>query len=149
MKATATFLLIALVSIFSTAVFAQPPGYYGPGQSGAGSYAAPSNGFSVRQGIRFEQARDDKGYILRIYTRGISPEAIQVSVRGRTLVVENQQSRQVEQRSDQGSYSFSSSSSNMRRRFPLPPDADAQAMQRTLEDGVIVITLPYASRAHY
>ena len=149
MKATATFFLIALVSIFATAVFAQPPGYYGPGQGGAGSYAAPSNGFNVQQGIRFEQGRDDKGYILRIYTRGITPEAIQVSVRGRTLVVENQQSRQVEQRSDRGSYSFSSSSSNMRRRFPLPPDADAQAMQRKDEDGVIVITLPYASRAHY
>ncbi|MEJ2589935.1 MAG: Hsp20/alpha crystallin family protein [Candidatus Thiodiazotropha sp.] len=141
--------LIALVSTFATVVLAQPPGYYGPGRGGAGSYAAPSTGFNVQQGIRFEQGRDDKGYILRIYTRGISPEAIQVSVRGRTLVVENQQSRQVEQRSDRGSYSFSSSSSNMRRRFPLPPDADAQAMQRTVEDGVIVITLPYASRAHY
>jgi HSP20 family molecular chaperone IbpA len=144
MKPKAFIIVFALLSAFAVIAFAQPPGNYGPG-----AYAAPSNSFSVQKGMRFERGRDEKGYTLRIYTRGISPEAIQASVRGRTLVVENQESRQVEQRSDRGSYSFSSSSSSMRRRFPLPPDADAQAMQRTVEDGVIVITLPYASGRRY
>jgi HSP20 family molecular chaperone IbpA len=146
MKATVILFLSTLLSSLAVTVSAQPPGYYGPG--GAGGYAPPSsNSFNVQQDVRFERTRSDKGYILRIYTRGISPEAIQVSVQGHTLVVQNQESRQVERRSDRGSYSFSSSSSSMRRRFSLPPDADAQAMQRTVEDGVIVITLPYAKGA--
>jgi HSP20 family molecular chaperone IbpA len=147
MKAWSKFFLFALVSTMAATVSAQPPGYYGP--SAAGGYAAPSNSFSVQKGMRFEKGRDDKGYYLRIYTRGVSPEAVQVSVRGRTLIVENQESRQVEQRSDRGGYSFSTSSSSMRRRFPLPPDADAQSMQRSVEDGVIVITLPYATGRRY
>jgi hypothetical protein len=37
----------------------------------------------------------------------------------------------------------------MRRRFPLPPDADAGAMTRTLEDGAVVITLPYARTVRF
>jgi HSP20 family molecular chaperone IbpA len=142
MKSTIMVIVFALISASANVAAAQPPGNYGPGAMG--SYATPPNGFNIEQGMRFERGRDEKGYTLRIFTRGISPDAVQVSVRGRTLVVENQASRQIEQRSDRGSYHFSSSSSHMRRRFPLPPDADAQAMQQTVDDGVIVITLPYA-----
>ncbi|MCU7844979.1 MAG: Hsp20/alpha crystallin family protein [Candidatus Thiodiazotropha sp. (ex Monitilora ramsayi)] len=99
--------------------------------------------------MRFQRTRDENGYILRIETRGMTPDAIQVSLQGRSLVVQNQESRQVEQRSDRGGYQFSSTSSSMRRRFHLPPDADVAAMQRSEEDGVVVIRFPYASGLRY
>jgi HSP20 family molecular chaperone IbpA len=79
----------------------------------------------------------------------MDPEAIQVTVQGWSLVVQNRESHRVEQRSDRGSYNFSATSSSMRRRFPLPPDADASAMKRSQEDGVVVITLPYRQIPRY
>jgi hypothetical protein len=143
MKPKALLIPCLLLSAFSMSLFAQPPGYPAP-ERGYGYPAGPS-AFSLQKGLRFERGRDQNGYILRIIVNGIDPEAIQVSVRGRSLVVENQESHQVEQRSDRGSYQFSSSSSSMRRRFPLPPNADAAAMERREQDGVIVVTLPYAT----
>lgn len=145
MKLRAIMIPTLILSTFSMGVLAQPPGYYGMDRG----YATSPNSFSVQQGVRFERGRDQNGYTLRILTQGISPDAIQVNVRGHTLVVENQESHQVEQRSDRGSYHFSSTSSSMRRRFTLPPDADVQAMKRTVEEGVITITLPYAKAPRY
>ncbi len=142
------FLLICAVLLLalSSTALAQPPGT-GPEQRFG--YHLPSNRFSVQQGMRFERYRDSNGYQLRIHIRGIDPEAIQVRVQGRSLVVENRESHRVEQRNDRGSYQFATTSSNMRRRFPIPPDADPGAMRRSVEEGVVVITLPYAQGFRY
>ena len=129
-----------------TVTLAHSPGANG---SSMGYHSSVPGAFSIQRGVRFERDRDQRGYRLRIYLRGIAPEAIHVSVRGRALVVENRESHQVKQRNDQNSYRFSSTSSSMRRRFPLPPDADIRALQRTGEKGLIVITLPYATQRYY
>ncbi len=145
MKSIVNFCAACLL-FMSGAAMAQPPG---SGYQPYSGQAAPPNQFSVRQGMRFERYRDQEGYHLRIYTQGMDPESIQVSVQGRSLVVQNRESRQVEQRSDRGSYQFATASSSMRRRFPLPPDADAGAMKRSVEEGVLLISLPYAAGLRY
>ena len=140
----ATLSILVLIGLVSTAT-AQPPGYYGyPGFQ----RPTPSWMGSRHQGrIRIERDRDEAGYLLRIFTSGdIDPEAIQVSVQGNSLLIENDQSTQQEQRSDQGFYSYSRSSSRFRRRLSLPWDADVDNMQRSVEDGVITITLPRAGK---
>ena len=134
-----------LLAAGSSFVVAQPPG--GPARD-YGS-ASPSSRFAVQKGMRFERFRDRDGYQLRIHIRGMDPEAIQVSVRRRSLVVENRESHQIEQRNDRGGYQFATASSSMKRRIPLPPDADAGALQRSVEEGVVVITLPYAQGPRY
>ena len=144
---------IALIGLASLCAFGSPTVAQTPGPEGYrqsfGHYSSSANRFSLQQGVRFERYRDQEGYRLRIHTRGMDPEAIQVSVQGRSLLVQNRQAHQVEQRNDRGGYQFSTTSSNMRRRFPIPPDADARAMKRSLEEGVVVITLPYAQTGRY
>ncbi|MET0070292.1 MAG: Hsp20/alpha crystallin family protein [Candidatus Thiodiazotropha sp.] len=137
------FLSISLIFMVVAAsqLFAQPPGYYHQGMSHDRAGQGPSS-FQVRRGVRFKQDQDESGYHLRILLQGYSPDSIQVSVDGRSLLVENQEAHRVENRSER-SYSFSTSSSSMRRRFRLPWDADVSAMQRTEKEGEIVITLPY------
>ncbi|MBT2971352.1 MAG: hypothetical protein B6D72_09390 [gamma proteobacterium symbiont of Ctena orbiculata] len=137
------FLSISLIFMVVAAsqLFAQPPGYYHPGMSYDRAGQGPSS-FHVERRVRFKQDQDASGYHLRILLQGYSPESIQVSVDGRSLLVENQEAHRVENRSER-SYSFSTSSSSMRRRFRLPWDADLTAMQRTEKEGEIVITLPY------
>jgi HSP20 family molecular chaperone IbpA len=125
---------------------AQPPGYNPrPGYN----HAPEAHRFAVQKGVRFERFRDQDGYHLKIHTQGMDPEAIQVSVQGRSLVVENRESHQVQRHSDRGSYQFASASSSMRRRFRLPPDADAQAMQRSAAEDSLTITLPYRELRRY
>ncbi|MES9818281.1 MAG: Hsp20/alpha crystallin family protein [Candidatus Thiodiazotropha sp.] len=136
------YLVSVLIMVAAAAqLHAQPPGYYNPGGSYNRGMDAPSS-FQVQRGVRFRQDRDDSGYHLRIFLLGYSPEAIQVSVDGRSLLVENIEAHRVENRSERG-YSFVSSSSSMRRRFRLPWDADVSGMQRTENEGEITITLPY------
>lgn len=94
--------------------------------------------------IWVEKGMDKDGYKLLIYiSDDIDPEAIQVRVAGRTIIIENKQSFQQEERSDRGFYSYSRSTTNFRRRFSIPRDADAGRMQRTENNGVITITLPF------
>jgi HSP20 family molecular chaperone IbpA len=145
MKPMALISALSLLAVTGLAL-AQPPGVYA--QQGY-TQAPLSSRFVMRKGMRFERFRDQNGYHLRIHTQGMDPDALQVSVQGRSLVGENRESHQVEHRGDRGSYQFASASSNMRRRFPLPPDADVQAMQRSVEEGSLVITLPYRQLPRY
>jgi HSP20 family molecular chaperone IbpA len=145
MKSVPLISVLCLMTL-SGLVLAQPPSAVQGREFG---YSPTPNHFSMQKGLRFERYRDESGYHLRIETRGIDPDAIQVNVQHRSLVVQSQESHRVEQRSDRGSYQFSSSSSNMRRRFPLPPNADVEAMERSVEDGTLVITLPYTQYQRY
>jgi HSP20 family molecular chaperone IbpA len=138
--------LVLMISM-SFSLQAQPYSGYPP--HGAGSTPSHGSSFSTQKGMRFLKSRDEKGYILRIEILGMTPEAIQTTLNGRTLSVQNRESRQVERQSDRGGYSFSSVSSNMRRRFHLPPDADISGMQRSEEDGAVVIRFPYAEGRRY
>ncbi|MCU7921834.1 MAG: Hsp20/alpha crystallin family protein [Candidatus Thiodiazotropha sp. (ex Dulcina madagascariensis)] len=142
MRKESLLLSVILAIAFSPSIHAQPPGYFGYGGAPINRSMERPASFNRQTSVRFKQDRDENGYHLRILTQGFSPEALQVKVEGRSLVVENQEAHRVENRSERG-YIFSSASSSMRRRFRLPGDADVEAMQRTEEDGVIVITLPY------
>jgi HSP20 family molecular chaperone IbpA len=104
--------------------------------------AAQVSSFNIQQSVKFQRYQDERGYHLRILTRGYNPEAILVEASGPYLVVKNQQAHRVENRHERG-YSFTSTSSSMNRRFRLPRNADVAGMTRSEEDGVIVITLPY------
>jgi hypothetical protein len=94
--------------------------------------------------IWVEKGMDQDGYKLRIYTsKDIDPASIQVRTVGRSIIIESNQSFQQEERSDRGFYSYSHSSSDFRRRFSIPRNADIGNMNRTENDGVITITLPF------
>ncbi len=122
---------------------AMPP----EGYAGGAPYMGPSSmdrgtGFSQQRGIRFQQDQDETGYHLRIFTRGYAPGAIEVRVEGPYLVVQNQESHQLENRSERG-YSFTSNSMSLKRRFRIPRDADVAGMSREEGDDGLVVTLPY------
>jgi HSP20 family molecular chaperone IbpA len=140
MKSLLYSLCIFCMTLVGSPLRAQPPSAYYPGMYNRGM-ETPSS-FQVQRRVRFRQDQDDIGYHLRIFVQGYSPEAIQVSVNGRFLLVENKEAHQVENRGQRG-YSFVSSTSSMRRRFMLPWDADVSGMQRSEKEGEIVITLPY------
>ena len=145
MKPTALISALFLL-VFTGLASAQPPGAYSHPAYG---HAPQGSHFAKQTSIRFERYRDQDGYHLRVHTRGMDPESLQVNIQGRSLVVENREAHRVERSSERGSYQFASSSSSMRRRFSLPPDADVQAMQRSVEEGVLVITLPYREASRY
>lgn len=145
MKSSA-FISALVLMAFTGLASAQPPDTYSHPAYG---HSPQANRFVKHTGMRFERYRDQEGYHLRIQTRGMDPESLQVSIQGRSLVVENRESHRVERSSERGSYQFASSSSSMRRRFPLPPDADAQAMQRSVEEDVLLISLPYRQASRY
>lgn len=103
-----------------------------------------SNHYRYSGRIRVEKGMNEEGYQLRIYTGGdVGPESIQVSIQGRSILIENNRSMQREERSEEGYFSYSRNSSSFRRRFSIPRNADAENMQRNVEGGVLTITLPY------
>jgi HSP20 family molecular chaperone IbpA len=91
-----------------------------------------------------EKGMAQDGYKLYVHTsKDIDPRSIQVSIVGRTVIIESKQSFQQEERNDRGIYSYSRSSTNFRRRFSIPRNADTENMSRTESGGVITITLPF------
>jgi HSP20 family molecular chaperone IbpA len=129
--------------LLAVSVQAQSPAdYYGMAPGMGRPLMDRGMGFSQRQGIRFQQSQDNKGYHLIIYTQGYTPDAIEVRVEGPYLVVQNQQSQRLENRSERG-YSFTSHSTSFKRRFRIPRDADVAAMSREESEDNLVITLPY------
>ena len=117
-------------------------------QSTSPGYMRPlpptASGIRYRGRIRIEKGMNEDGYQLRIYTsEDVDPQAIQVSVQGHSILIENARSFKREERNDRGFFSYSRSSSHFRRRLSLPRNADAENMQRSVEDGVLTITLPY------
>ena len=113
------------------------PGFERPIPPSAGNYR-----YNGR--VRIEKGRNDQGYQLHIYTSGdLDPESIQVSIQGRSILIENDRSVQREEQSERGYYSYSRSSSSFRRRLSIPRNADVENIQRTVGDGVLTITLPY------
>jgi HSP20 family molecular chaperone IbpA len=150
-----------LLSVFSLALLAsttgvlawqQPERYHAPYYSGqyyhgGGSRYRPEQPYGYRQGvnqrpgIRIEKASDADGYLLRIYTRGMSPEDVTVSTgRGRirletaTLAWRNWRDGQRNARaSTYGRFS---------RTLPLPRDADAAGLETRMTDGLLEIRIP-------
>lgn len=145
-----------LLSVFSlsllmctTGVLAwqQPERYHIPYYSGDSHlYQAEQpygyrQGVSHRQGIRIEKARDAHGYLLRIYTKGMSPEDITIGIeRGRIRLEAEAQvwrkSRNGQRNVRAGMYG------RFVRTLPLPRDADAAGMETRVTDGMLEIRIP-------
>ncbi len=111
-----------------------PPAY--------GSYAP--YGYAVAPGIHLEKGMYEAGYLLRVYTQGISPEDIEIQVDGRRLRLSTEVSRQGEWQSEEP-YQRSSLSSRgaLRRSISLPRDADASKLTTSVEQGVLEIRIPW------
>jgi HSP20 family molecular chaperone IbpA len=141
------FSLSLLMSTTGVLAWQQPERYHIPYYSGDSHlYMAEQpygyrQGVSYRQGVRIEKARDADGYLLRIYTKGISPEDITVSTaRGRirleiaTLASKNWRDRQQTARAiSYGRFS---------RTLSLPRDADAAGLVTRTMDGMLEIRIP-------
>lgn len=141
-KLTILFAGLGLAGFFNLVQAETPQPSPSPGYERPMPYSA--NSFGYRGRIRVEKDMNEEGYQLRIYTGGdVDPEAIQVSIQGRSIMIENARSFQREERSDGEYYSYSRSSSSFRRRFSIPRYADAENMKRNVEEGVLTITLPY------
>ena len=143
MKSIKAVVSIALLVGLAYQSYAQPPEAY---NNPTFQPPLPPSNMQYRSFGRIwvEKGMDQEGYKLLIYTsKDIDPESIQVRITGHTIIIESKQSFQQEERSDRGFYSYSRSSSNFRRRFSIPRNADAENMQRTENNGVITITLPF------
>ena len=145
MKRHARGLLLLTIGLAMGGAYAQPPGY--PGFPGFPGYQRPAPGWVSRHhhgGVRLERDSTPEGYLLKIYPTGdLDPQAIQISVQGRSLRIEVDQSMQQEENDrDRGYFSFSRSSSHFLRRLTLPRDADTEHMKRSVKDGVINLLLP-------
>ena len=141
------FSLSLLMSTTGVLAWQQPERYHIPYCSGDSHlYMAEQpygyrQGVSYRQGVRIEKARDADGYLLRIHTRGMSPEDITVSTeRGRirletaTLAWRNWRNGQ----RNAGASTYGRFS----RTLPLPRDADAAGLETRVMDGMLEIRIP-------
>ncbi|MET0065178.1 MAG: small heat shock protein [Candidatus Thiodiazotropha sp.] len=143
MRRIIRFSCVVAAALLAAQVQAQPPADYpGAAPYSARPYMDRGVGFSQRQGIRFARDQDETGYHLRIDTQGYTPDAIEVRIEGPYLVVQNQQSQRLENRSERG-YSVTSHASSFKRRFRIPRNADVAAMSREESEDRLVITLPY------
>lgn len=136
------FIAVVFLGLVSNSM-AQPPNYFG--YQGLDRPSPPAwTGYQHEGRVHIERGLSEAGYQLRIHTQGgISPQAIQVKIQGNSILIENDQSNQREEKNERGYYSYTRSSSRFRRRFSVPRNADTENMQRTVEDGVITITLPF------
>ena len=141
---------LALLS-FTTSVLAwqQPDRYHAPYYSGqyyhgSGDFYRAERPYGYRQdvsqrpGIRIEKASDADGYLLRIYTRSMSPEDITISTkRGRIRL----ETKTLAWRDRQQS-ARSSTYGRFSRTLPLPPDADTSRLETRETDGMFEIWIP-------
>lgn len=141
-KLTILVASLVMAGFFQLVQAETPQPFPSPGYERPMPYS--TNSFRYRGRIRVEKGMNEEGYQLRIYTSGdVDPEAIQVSIQGRSILIENSRSFQREERSEGEYYSYSGSSSSFRRRFSIPRYADAENMKSKVEEGVLTITLPY------
>ncbi len=145
MKNTILFLTILILPAFAAIVGAQTPEMMPtPGYGMDRTDAPRPDNYRFRGRIRIEKDRNEFGYQLKIYTSGdFDPESVQVSIQGNSILIENDRSFQREERYERGGYSYSRNSSSFRRRLSIPRNADVNNMTRHVENGVLIINLPY------
>ncbi|MBL3590830.1 MAG: Hsp20 family protein [gamma proteobacterium endosymbiont of Lamellibrachia anaximandri] len=145
MKRLLTILSLAALLSLAFLVNAQPPYGY-PGYMGSPSQ---TSGYRHFQRLRVEKSRSEAGYVVRIHTQNIDPQAVQVDVKGRFLMISNDTSQEAERSNDRGSYSYSRSSSSFSQRISIPRDADVEKMKRTESENLVTITLPVREGFRY
>jgi HSP20 family molecular chaperone IbpA len=148
-------LLLAMASAVSAGNESgyQGPDYlpepYGLGYPARGHAVPPAHPMSRRYiynapaRIHVQKAMYEGGYLLRVYTRGITPEDIEVIADRGRLRLRSERSRQSEWQSEMP-YRRSSMStrSSIRRTLRLPYNADATRLTTSVEEGVLEIRIP-------
>lgn len=141
------FALVLSVSTTAALAWQQPDRYYTPYYSGDSQlYPAEQpygyrQGINQRRGIRIEKASDADGYLLRIYTRGMSPEDISISIRRGRIRLETTALAWRNWRDEQRNVS-ASMHGRFVRTLPLPRDADAAGLESRVTDGMLEIRIP-------
>ena len=95
-------------------------------------------GVNQRPGIRIEKASDADGYLLSIYTRGMSPEDITISTKHGRIRLETKTLAWRDRQQSARSSTYGSFS----RTLPLPPDADTSRLETRETDGMFEIWIP-------
>ena len=88
---------------------------------------------------------DSDGYHLQIFTGSDDPQAIDVRLSGRSLLLSSARSFQTDRQDSQGVRRFEHRFSRFSRRLPVPRDADTANMRTREQDGVMTITFPRLS----
>ena len=97
--------------------------------------------FGSRSRVHIERGTYEDGYLLRVYTRGIKPQDIEVSAeRGRVRLRSEVGTRR--DRQDEYRRSRVSGYSSFTRSIPLPYDADASKLVITATDEMLEIRIP-------
>jgi len=148
-------LLLAMASAVSAGNESSYPGPdyvpepYGLGYPAPGHAVPPAHPMSRRypyeapSRIHVQKAMYEGGYLVRVYTRGITPEDIEVVADRGRLRLRSERSRQREWQSETP-YRRSSMStrSSIRRTLRLPYNADATRLTTSVEEGVLEIRIP-------
>ena len=146
------FSLALLVCANGVLAWQQPERYHAPYYSGR-YYSGDSylyraeqpydhrQGVNQRPGIRIEKASDVDGYLLRIYTRGLSPEDIIVSTERGRIRLETAALAWRNWREGQRS-ARASTYGRFSRTLPLPRDADVAGLETRMTDSMLEIRIP-------
>ena len=119
---------------------ANAPGYTTPGYRGP-AHAMPRPQ-RVNPSRSMRRWADSEGYHLQVYTGSDNPEALDIRVRGRSLLLRSNRSLQSDRTDSQGVRSFQHSFSRFSRQITIPRDADPANMKTHVQDGFMTITLP-------
>jgi len=137
--------LLLLSAATSAVAWSDHDGYpvYSGYPEGYGHYRARPErpGVGYRSGVHIERGTYADGYLLRVYSRGMKPEDIQVSAdRGRIRLRSEMSSQRTWQ--DEQRRSRMAGFSSFSRSIPLPRDADASRLEVTPADGVLEVRIP-------
>ena len=148
------FLLAATSSVFGGNASDYPgPGYVPdpyaaehPAHDYAVPPAHPMHGpysYSAPPRIHVEKAMYQDGYLVRVYTRGITPEDIEVAADRGQLRLRSEMSRQKWRSAEPYRISSTFSRGSIRRTIRLPYDADASKLTTSVVQGVLEIRIPW------
>jgi HSP20 family molecular chaperone IbpA len=114
----------------------------------------PPNRATVTRGLRIMREATADAYLVHIGIGNANPEEVRINLAGRNLIIALQtdaRTLQEEGMADGRGYrrSYSVAQGSMSRRLPLPPDADAARMTRSVSDGTILLRIPRRSIAGF
>src|SRR5579884_1861073 len=87
------------------------------------------------------ETKDQRGYVIEAALPGLTPEEIQVTVQDHTLTIRVE--RKAEEKGEKGVYLRSErSSAEMSRSITLPTPVEADLVEATYEQGVLILSIP-------
>lgn len=143
--------ILAVLSVYCLAATTAAGAWHDHGQfpgfrdhpGGYGEYrpAPGRSGFGSRTRVHVERGSYAGGYLLRVYTRGIKPQDIEVDADRGRIRLRSEMSAQRDWR-DEYRRSRMAGFSSFARSIPLPYDADASRLEVTATDEVLEIRIP-------